>query len=179
MMKIELIPTAEQHRFYDQILEMMYAADDEFYPPLSARSSTTQKDLSKSEKSDDGILQYFEQLKSQRFMVAYEDERLLAFVSYKENYTNEHIGADGLPNIYLSTLIVRPEGRGRGLTTTMYGNLFTAYENANVFTRTWSTNVPHIKILDKFGFEVIEVLKNDRGEGMDTVYFKRKAQKEL
>lgn len=55
----------------------------------------------------------------------------------------------------------------------MYAYLFSAYKNANIFTRTWSTNFAHIKILQAFGFETVKVLKNDRGSGIDTVYFKK------
>ena len=78
-----------------------------------------------------------------------------------------------MPNIYISTLLVTPCGRGQGLTRKMYEFLFNEYKNANVFTRTWSTNEAHIKILLGFGFETIKVLENDRGNGIDTVYFKK------
>ena len=58
----------------------------------------------------------------------------------------------------------------------MYETLFKKYENVDIFTRTWSTNEAHIKILMKFDFEIMSVLKNDRGEGIDTVYFKKSAK---
>ena len=86
---------------------------------------------------------------------------------------NGKIGEEDLPNIYISTLLVSPEGRGKGLTSKMYEILFAEYENANIFTRTWSTNEAHIKILSKFGFEAMLILKNDRGNGIDTIYFKK------
>ncbi len=106
-------------------------------------------------------------------MIAKEDGKTVAFVAYRENFTNEKITEEHLPNIYISTLIVRPEGRGMGLTQKMYQTLFSEYEKAWFFTRTWSTNMAHIKILSKFNFETMCVIKNDRGEGIDTVYFKK------
>jgi len=82
-----------------------------------------------------------------------------------------------LPNIYLSTLILSTESRGKGVTKKLYAHLFNElYPDKSIFTRTWSTNLAHIKILDYFSFEEIARLENDRGNGIDTVYFaKRKA----
>ena len=173
-MKITVLELFEQEKFYEQILKMLSISDDEFFPPLSSRSSTTQADLSKTQKCDDGVLSYFEELKKQRFLVACDGDKLLGFVSFKENFTNNEIKEADLPNIYISTLIVSPEARGMGITYKMYENLFDKFKNVNIFTRTWSTNISHIKILSKFNFETFKTLKDDRAEGVDTVYFKRR-----
>ena len=54
----------------------------------------------------------------------------------------------------------------------MYAHLFDdIFPDRSIFTRTWSTNAAHIKILDKFNFEIIKCIENDRGDGIDTVYF--------
>ncbi len=171
-MEIRILGRQEQQNIYTDAYEMLSAADNEFVPPLSSRSSSTQQDFSKSDKND-SIEKYFEQLKSQRFAAVFESGELIAFVSYKEDYTCPEISAKELPNIYLSTLVVSPKARGKGVTTALYKTLFSEYENVNIFTRTWSTNIAHIKILQKYGFDVIKVLKNDRGNGIDTVYFKK------
>jgi hypothetical protein len=60
-----------------------------------------------------------------------------------------------LPGATKHVIIVQPEARGRGVTTELYSVLFTAYESRNIFTRTWSSNLAHIKILERFGFSVI------------------------
>lgn len=44
-MEIRILDREEQARIYDDVLEMMIAADRDFVPPLSSRSSSTQKDL--------------------------------------------------------------------------------------------------------------------------------------
>lgn len=170
-MDIELLSRQEQEKYYDEILEMLIAADGDFVPPLSSRSSTTQSVLTASEKIGGGVVSYFEELKKQRTLAATEDGKLIAFVSFKEDFVNDKIKNEDVPNIYISTLLVKPEGRGKGLTQKMYDILFKQYENINIFTRTWSTNAAHIKILSKFDFETLCVLKNDRGNGIDTVYF--------
>lgn len=170
-MEIKILEKNECEKFYGEILEMLIAGDDEFVPPLSARNSTTQKNLKGSEKKPNGILSYFEEMKKQRIMVATEENKLIAFLSFRENFINEKITEDDTPNIYISTLIVHPEGRGRRLTQTMYSILFDTYKDVNIFTRTWSTNAAHIRILSKFSFETLCTIENDRGKGIDTVYF--------
>ena len=171
-MEIRILEKEKQQSLYDDAYKMLQAADNEFIPPLSSRSSSTQQDFSARAKNN-SIEQYFRQLKNQRFAAAFEDGELVAFVSYKENYSCTEISAKELPNIYISTLVVSPKSRGKGVTKALYGRLFSKYENVNIFTRTWSTNIAHIKILQSYGFEVLKVLENDRGNGIDTVYFKR------
>ena len=173
-MEILFLNGNETGKYYGEMLEMLKEADEEFLPPLSARTSTTQKNLYSGEKNDEGILNYFEGMKKQSFVLACEEDRLLAFVSYRENYVCDEIDESNLPDIYISTLIVGSQARGKGITYKMYEKLFEKYSGINIFTRTWSTNNAHIKILSKFGFEEFKVLKNHRGRGVDTVYYKKK-----
>lgn len=173
-MEYKLLTKDEQEKYYDQIFEMMVAGDKDFIPPLSARSSTTQKDFSHTEGSMEGLKSYFEEMKAQRFMVCLDGDVLVCFLSFKENFTNDKISEKDLPNIYMSTLIMRPQYRGQKVTQTLYEKLFDIYSHASVFTRTWSTNIAHIKILGKFRFETIATLKDDRGKGIDTVYFAKR-----
>lgn len=42
--------------------------------------------------------------------------------------------------------------------------------------RTWSTNGAQEHILDKLGYSLVRRLKDDRGEGIDTVYFVKKEE---
>ena len=173
-MDIKLLNIEEQIKYYDEIYNMLVEGDEEFVPPLSSRSSSVQSGFSNSVKAEDGIKSYFEEMKKQCFMIAEENGVLLAFVSYRENYFNDVISEAELPDIYISTLMVKPEGRGKGLTKKMYATLFEHYANANIFTRTWSTNTAHIKILSGFGFEILHTVKDHRGKGIDTVYFVKK-----
>lgn len=171
--EIVILNSNEQEKFYEQILHMLIDADMEFCPPLSVRTSTTQSNLAKNQKYNKGVLNYFEELKKQRFVVACDGSKLLGFVSFRKNFVNSEIIDKDLPNIYISTLIVSADARGMGITYRMYENLFDTFNNVNVFTRTWSTNISHIKILSKFGFDIFKIIKGDRGEGIDTIYFKK------
>lgn len=170
-MQIHILTKEEQERYDGKILRMLQAGDREFVPPLSTRNSTTQADFAAAQSRDDGVVRYFHGLKQQKLLAATENDHLLGFVSFRENFTSEKISK--LPNIYISTVLVSPEARGRGITGKMYETLFAEYEGTSVFTRTWSTNAAHIRILEKLQFETLCVLKNDRGQGVDTVYFQR------
>ncbi|MBR5460171.1 MAG: GNAT family N-acetyltransferase [Clostridia bacterium] len=174
-MEIKILTKNDSELYFPEILEMLKRADGEFVPPLSSRSSTTQSSLVGNASTPEGILLYFEEMKKQRLAVALENGELVAFMSYRENYLTDTVTE--VPNVYLSTLIVKPEGRGKGLTQIMYGELFKAYPDRCVYTRTWSTNVAHTKILSRLGFDILKVIENDRGEGIDTVYFVKRGVK--
>jgi ribosomal protein S18 acetylase RimI-like enzyme len=128
-------------------------------------------------ESEDGILRYLEGMMEENVVCAVEDGTLLGFVTYVKNHKySSLITEKDMPNIYVCTLIVNPKARGRGLTYRMYDHLFNEkYADRNIFTRTWSTNTAHISILKKYNFREIHRIENDRGEGIDTVYFSRKA----
>lgn len=170
-MVFELLTEAQKLQYQEQILEMLRQSDKEFIPPLSARSSTTQADLSGGNATQEGVFPYFKEMRKQQILGAFEDGVLLAFVSFRENYTNDSVHVE-CPNIYLSTLVMRPEARGKHLTQDMYRHLFfDLYPTCHIYTRTWSTNMAHITILGRFGFREHCRLENDRGPGLDTVYF--------
>lgn len=169
-MQFVILNDEQKEEYSNQILEMLTAGDNDFVPPLSARSSTTQTNLTGVKGSLDGVVSYFNEMMKQKIICSVSKGKVLGFVSFKENYVTDAF--DKTPNIYLSTLILRPEARGKNLTFNIYDYLFNVvYSNSSVYTRTWSTNAPHVKILSKFNFAEILRKKNDRGEGIDTVYY--------
>ncbi len=170
-MQFIVLTDIQKHQYKNEILEIMQICDNDFVPPLSSRSSTTQSDLKSGEYDKNGILNYYTEMEKQDILAAIDDDgTLLGFVSYKHNYTSEIITKT--PNIYLSTLMLHPKSRGKRLTNKMYEHLFCElYPDHHIFTRTWSTNAVHIKILSNFGIGEFHRIKNDRGEGIDTVYF--------
>lgn len=167
------ILTEEEKAFYrDDIFDTLKENDKEFVPPLSTRNSTTQSNFNFTGSGNEAISSYANEMLSQVILGAFDENTLVGFVSFKENYISDVISSDSMPNIYISTLLLKKEARGRRLTSQMYDFLFnTLYSERNIFTRTWSTNLSHLKILDNFGFTLIKTIKNDRGNGIDTVYF--------
>lgn len=82
-----------------------------------------------------------------------------------------------MPNVYISTLIVHPDMRRRGIANKLYARMLKKHSTRYIFTRTWSTNMGHIRILSTLKFYEHLRLEDDRGEGIDTVYFRREPEK--
>ena len=177
-MEFVLLSEEQKNAYRAQIFDIMLEGDKDFVPPLSARFSTSDMSFSANTGAKNGINAYFEDMIREQILAAVEDGVLLGFVTFKRDLVNGVIGADTLPNLYICTLLLSPAARGKGLTKAMYAHLFnTLYPEANIYTRTWSTNTAHLKILEHFGFSLIKRIKNDRGAGIDTVYFEKKRHK--
>lgn len=176
-MEFRILREKEKIQYREELLEILITNDLNFVPPLSQRSSTTQANLLGNQENTD-ILPYFNKMMGQNILAMFHEGKLFGFVSYIDNYISDAIGAETHPNIYLSTLALRPETRGMGATKKAYTYLFfERYPHCNVYTRTWSTNGPHIHILDGFGFVELKRIPNDRGDGIDTVYFYKNREK--
>lgn len=170
-----LLNDAQKKEYRTQIFDIMLACDKDFVPPLSARFSTADTNFSAQTGAENGINAYFEDMMGEHVLAAVENGVLLGFVTYKEDYTCPQITKSTFPNLYICTLLLSPAARGRGLTTKMYAYLFDVLcPTRNLFTRTWSTNHAHIKILTRLGFDLIARLENDRGDGIDTVFYGKK-----
>lgn len=158
------------------IWELLVKADGEFVPPLSQRESTVQQELDRSMNTQISGKQgtmpwaYFEVLMQQEFLLACEEDKILGFMSYIPNNYVKLQDGNGIFADYVSTIIVHPDYRARGITGNFYRQLFGQGKENMIVTRTWSTNYAHLHILHKLGFQVISVLKDDRGIGIDTVY---------
>ena len=173
-MELVYFKTIAQSGYADDIKALLVMADKEFIPPLSARGSSTQADLSSSDSVSEGAQAYYDAMSSQPAILALEEGKCLGFMAFKVDYTCEYIGQEDLPNLYASTCVVHPVTRGRGLMTGFYKKMIELYPTYPIFTRTWHTNYSHLHILDKLGFREIVRLKDHRGPGMDTVYFCRR-----
>ncbi len=177
-MEFLLLNSADKMQFETQLLHILEKNDSSFVPPLSQRTNTTQTRFQNLESDGNGVKMYFEQMMKQSVLAVLSDGQVLGFVSYIENMVSDMIDEKFLPNIYISTVLVRESARGMGLTGKAYAYLFDVlFPNRNVFTRTWSTNVAHIKILERFGFSELKRIPDDRGKGIDTVYFYKNAVK--
>lgn len=169
-MEIVFLDEQRKKDWQNQLFDLCRNSDKEFVPPLSQRSSTTQGDLTGG--GGNGIEAYCTEVLHQSVLACIEGDQLLGFVSFKENYMPEHIPNAKLPNIYVSTLILSPESRGRGLTKKLYTHLFAErFPDRSIYTRTWSTNAAHLKILMFFGFSELLCIPNHRGVGIATVYY--------
>lgn len=156
------------------IFDILCECDDEFYPKLSSRNSTSQKKLNIQDKTEENKpYAYFEDMIKQDYIVVYDNERIAAFMTFKKNYVCDATKEMG-PSVYVSTVCVRKTYRHQGILHQLYDELekVTGELKCNfISTRTWSLNQAQIHSLLKHGYRKIKVLKNERGEGVDTVYF--------
>ena len=167
-MEFLLLNETQKMQYRQTLLEILTQNDTAFVPPLSSRTGTTQTAFQENGTTS-GIGDYLSQMLTQRIVGVFLKGTLVGFVSYIEN--REDV-AFALPNLYISTLVLQPETRGMGITKKLYTHLFeTLYPERNIYTRTWSTNFAHIKILQSFGFQEWKRIPNDRGAGIDTVYY--------
>lgn len=150
-----------------QVLDLLKRHDSDFVPPLSSRGSTTQSDLTTS--LDGSILEYFNEMLEQEFFIAFDGKKVVGFMSFKRNYISRYIDCD--KNIYISTIIVNSDYRGKGITKLFYKRCLQKFRYLNIYTRTWAQNASHIFILTQIHFTEVHRLPDDRGPGIDTVYF--------
>lgn len=144
-----------------QVRDLAYSCRDEFIPSLDVRYSTKQHNLLFQTKSD----QYFDELVSQHFVLAYVQSEVVGFLSFRdENFY------DGKPCLYITTVCVMPMFRKQGIAS----NMLSLINGERGIARTWSSNTEMINILTKRGYIPIWIIKDDRGYNIDTVYFQKK-----
>ena len=170
-MELKILTNEEKALYREDIIALLTESDEDFLPPLSKRGSPKDNSFSQNAKNPSGVLSYYTAMNAQPILAALADGSVLGFVSFSENYEGGE-----KPNIYISTLVVSKAARGQGLTAKMYDHLFNvAFPDRPFYTRTWSTNAAHTKILSRFCFSEIKRIENDRGQGIDTIYFEKPA----
>jgi ribosomal protein S18 acetylase RimI-like enzyme len=162
----------------NQIRDILYNCDKEFVPPLSSRESSIQGNFQNQKVSELKPKAYFEVMLQQNFLIAYDEfDNIIGFMTFRYNFISDET-IELSPSNYITTICVKKEYRNIGITKNFYKyierNLPMEYKLNNLTTRTWSTNYSHIKILKNIGFSEMTVLKNHRGEGVDTIYFGKK-----
>ena len=166
-MEIVLLEKLTDPTKQEAIRQLLILADQEFVPPLSARTSSTQMDLAPG--GTGSIDAYYDTIRDLPVVLALENDRVVGFMHFRFDHTCDHITQ--VPNAYACTSSVHPDGRGHGLMAKFYTAIIEAYPERMVCTRTWHTNLGHLHILGKLGFTQTCCLENDRGEGIHTVYY--------
>jgi ribosomal protein S18 acetylase RimI-like enzyme len=146
---------------------------DEFVPPLSTRSSSTQAVLASA--SGSASSSYFDEMLMEHCLLLVECDRLQGFLSFRTFHRDARLPQMGIC-IYVSTISVRPAARGRGLARLLYHKLLGLPETlpAWILLRTRSTNTHHLQLLDTLGFKHLLTVPNGRDPGVDSVYLGRK-----
>ena len=159
----------------EAIWNILCQCDDEFYPRLSLRESSSQKDLNGGGTGTALPVTYFSEMIEQDFILAYgEAGEVTGFMTFKRDYICEALEDFGV-SLYITTVCVRRELRGRGIMKALYRCMETEVPAAcgcrRLSTRTWSLNEAQLHELVQRGYRQLALLKDHRGPGVDTVYF--------
>lgn len=154
---------------------LLRLCDREFVPPLSSRDSTSQTNFQVEQQAPCEPVTYYNSLCGQENFLAIENHHVIGIMSYVRDYVSE-VTVRSKPNVYISTLIVHPDHRRVGLANKLYAKMLKKHGNRYIFTRTWSTNGGHIRILSSLKFYEILRIENDRGPEIDTIYFRREPE---
>ena len=167
-----------QQKHQDEVWNLLYDSDEEFVPPLSSRNYTTQQVLSQGEMDKRGPIEYFKKMIEQEFILAIEKGKVIGFLTYIPDFLLQ-VEDRSVVCDYISTIVVSTNYRNHGVTRNMYHTLFENRRNKMFATRTWSENLAHLHLLETMGFELISRIKNDRGKGIDTVYYLKGVSKDV
>lgn len=165
-MNTELSVIQDKEKTYmNEISDLIKRSDNEFVPPLSSRDSNSDNDL-KNCTNNNNILDYIDGIANQDFIVVVDNasNKLVGFLSYVSKVVYD-INCN-----YISTIIVERNYRNKGIAGLLYREL-SSISDKPITVRTWSTNEGQIHLLQKLGYKYLKVLKNARGNGIDTIYF--------
>jgi ribosomal protein S18 acetylase RimI-like enzyme len=175
--KLEYTESIVESEKLNDIWNILCECDKEFVPPLSARESSYQSNLTVEENNDVLPHSYYEVMMKQHFILAIEEEngKVVGFMTFKNGYSCPEL-ENYSPSNYITTICVQKAYRNYGITRKFYSMiqsdaLPSKVKQPFISTRTWSTNDAHLHVLDSIGFKVSERLIDHRGPSIDTVYF--------
>ncbi len=138
----------------DEIVPLLEEVDKEFYPPLTERNSS--------------IGDYLRNVRPDKVFVAWHPVHGIVGCACMGIKSLPFTSA---PVPYLSTIAVKKPFRRLDVARRLYGRILDEFPE--LYTRTWSFNFSHKKLLERFGFKKVYVVENDRGEGVHTEYWAR------
>lgn len=159
-------------QYADGVMSLLTDSDKEFVPALSSRNGTTQCAFGAPGSFDTTPTAYFKSLQKQHNLLMMRDNRVVGLMSFTTEYVLES-PSPVTPNVYVSTVVISTDYRRRGLARALYERLFYEYPECHVFIRTWSSNEKHVQLLGSLGFRPYLRYANDRGPGVDTIYYHR------
>lgn len=157
-----------------EVYEILERIDHEFVPPLSGRGSSAATNLAVSfDAAAHQLGEYVDEVMGQVIVFAKVAGTVVGIFTFRAAYFLAALD-DYSPCNYITTVGTHPNFRNIGVGRAMYcfalNHLSTIYPGLYWATRTWSTNEKHLKLLEQLGFKLVKVLKNDRGDAIDTLY---------
>ena len=118
---------------------------------------------------------YYDEMIRQEFILAYADDgKVAGFMTFKKNYCCDALQEFGT-SLYITTICVKKSLRRHHVMSRLYDCMESTATAAcgcpRISTRTWSGNKAHMEGLRHRGYRILGVLKDDRGPGVDTIYY--------
>lgn len=152
-----------------QLLALTRRCDGDFVPPPSWRHRLGQELRDLGPQAGANVEKYVNSLlELAHLVVLVQDERLVGYCAYYWPWMWR-----GTEHVYVSTAVVAPGHRGRGLSTRM-GRRVVAHalrRRVPLLAKTWSTNQASMGTLARWG-RVDKIVRDERGAGIDTVYWR-------
>lgn len=152
------------------ICKFIELVDSDFFPLLSVRPggivARVERSLAKSDSN------YLIVKAGTSNTSNNDDESILALLGYKKYWKGKH-------NAYISFIAVHPDRRNMGISSMVMRMIEDRMRLENIrhmYICTWSTNKPAVQFYEKFGYYVYHVIKDARGVGIDTVFYRKDIQ---
>lgn len=139
--------------FNNEVYKIFLKHEQDFVPPLSERGS---------------VEEYYLKLKDEDMILLRHQKKLIGVITF---YRKPSIIDESKEVLYIANLIVDREYRGNKIAYKLYDMCFACCGEGTYEIRTWSTNEPQQHILNNLGFKLIKRIKDDRGEGIDTLFY--------
>lgn len=152
-----------------QLLELTRLCDRDFVPPLSWCHQLGQDLRGLGPREGGGVEEYVDSLlELAHLVVLVEGGRVVGYCAYYWPWIWR-----GEEHVYVSTAVVAPDRRGRGLSARMGRRVvwWALRRRVALVAETWSTNRASMGALARWG-RVDEVVRDERGAGIDTVYWR-------
>ena len=145
-----------------RLVDFMELIDHEFVPPLSLRPSGIYERVSGTFAKVDS-----------NFLICESNGRLVGAVGYRKNWNGIE---EVMGEAYISFIAVHPVYRGQNIAKLLDRALAQKLgpdKVTHVNVTTWSTNPGAYRMYQRLGYVVSKTLKDHRGAGVDTIYFRK------
>lgn len=163
----------ENHR--ETLRDFLCDYEDEFVPPLTARSGVEEWDDDEPGESLDPFL---DDCFDQEVIGAFNgDGELIGITVYDYGFFHA-LPQEMNPCVYVTITLVaedyRQQGVNQRISTEVYNHALELSGKQNIQSmafRTWSTNEGGKALMEKYNFKEMYRIEDDRGEGVDSIYY--------
>ena len=152
-----------------QLLALTRRCDGDFVPLCPGATGSVRSSATSALRPGRTSRSYVDSLlELAHLVVLVQDELLVGYCAYYWPWMWR-----GTEHVYVSTAVVAPSHRGRGLSTRT-GRRVVAHalrRRVPLLAKTWSTNQASMGALARWG-RVDKIVRDERGAGIDTVYWR-------